>query len=383
MAKTTSKGSTTAHAYTPGLKVKRDITIQKIRRLPIPGELLVKVGDEVTEGQSVARAYLPGDSELLKVSSLLGIEPEDLPVVLRKKIGDSVKEGETIANYSAFFGLIKKSVESPVSGTIESISDITGRVLIRGPPKPLEIDAYIPGLIVDIIPREAVVIETNAGILQGIFGIGGETHGEIKIAVDSYQDELRDEHVSSEDAGKILVGGSEVTCKTLQKAAKVGIKGIIVGGIKDVELFAFTGTEIGVAITGNEDLGITFMVTEGFGKMNMSKRSFNLLKEFEGQQAAMNGATQIRAGVMRPEIIIPHGTLSKQSGDVDLSDGLTGGTPVRIIREPYFGALGAITSLPVELQRLESESYVRVAEVILETGEKVIIPRANVEIIEE
>jgi hypothetical protein len=383
MTKTTSKGTTTAHAYTPGLKVKRDITIQKTRRLPIPGELLVQVGGTVTEGQSVARAYLPGDSELLKVSSLLGIEPEDLPVVLRKKVGDQVKEGETIANYSAFFGLIKKSAESPTTGTIESISNITGRVLIRGPPKPLEIDAYIPGKIVDIIPREAVVIETNAGILQGIFGIGGETHGEIKIAVDSYRDELRAEHISPKDTGKILIGGSEITCKTLRKAAEIGVKGIIVGGIKDVELFEFTGTEIGVAITGNEDLGITFMVTEGFGRMDMSERSFNLLKEFEGQQAAMNGATQIRAGVMRPEIIIPHEAFKKQSDDADLSDGLTGGTPVRIIREPYFGALGAITGLPVELQQLESESYVRVAEVVLGTGEKVTVPRANVEIIEE
>jgi hypothetical protein len=236
---------------------------------------------------------------------------------------------------------------------------------------------------VDTIPREAVVIETNAGILQGIFGIGGETHGEIKIAVDSYRDELRAEDLSSDDAGKILVGGSEISCSTLQKAAEIGVKGIIVGGIKDVELFAFTGTEIGVAITGNEDLGITFMVTEGFGSMNMSERSFNLLKEFEGNQAAMNGATQIRAGVMRPEVIIPHEAFTQDGDDVDLSDGLTGGTPVRLIREPYFGALGAITGLPVELQRLESESFVRVAEVTLETGEQVIIPRANVEIIEE
>ena len=59
------------------------------------------------------------------------------------------------------------------------------------------------------------------------------------------------------------------------------------------------------------------------------------------------------------------------------------GTPVRIIRQPYFGAIGKVVSLPVELQQLESESHVRVLNVELDEGNIVTIPRANVEIIEE
>ncbi len=34
--------SVEAHAYTPGLKVKRSMTVDKTRRLPIFGEVFVK-----------------------------------------------------------------------------------------------------------------------------------------------------------------------------------------------------------------------------------------------------------------------------------------------------------------------------------------------------
>ncbi len=59
------------------------------------------------------------------------------------------------------------------------------------------------------------------------------------------------------------------------------------------------------------------------------------------------------------------------------------GTPIRIIRKPYFGAIGVVSKLPVPLQRIETESDVRVLEAELADGKRVIVPRANVEIIEE
>ena len=383
MSKNVSKSTSTAHAYTPGLKVKREETVLKTRRLPIPGELLVNVGDAVEVDQSVARAYLPGAAELVKITAVLGLDPDDLPTVMRKKVGDSVKKGEVLANYKAFFGLIKRAVTSPLDGIIDSQSNLTGRVLVRGPKVPLEINAFIPGKVVDTIPREAVVIEINAALIQGIFGVGGETHGEIKMAVESNSEEIKPEYISDADKGKILIGGSTIGMEALKKAVTVGVKGIVVGGIKDIILFEFIGKEIGVAITGNEDIGLTLILTEGFGQLSMSERSFNLWKDFEGQKAAINGATQIRAGVQRPEVIIPHSPLKSAASDLDLSDGMAAGTPIRIIREPYFGDIGKVHGLPVELQRLESESMVRVVDIELPDGKIVTVPRANVEIVEE
>jgi hypothetical protein len=63
--------------------------------------------------------------------------------------------------------------------------------------------------------------------------------------------------------------------------------------------------------------------------------------------------------------------------------GLEIGTPVRIIREPHFGTIGKVVALPVELAKIETEAKVRVLEVELDNKQKVTLPRANVEIIEE
>jgi hypothetical protein len=75
--------------------------------------------------------------------------------------------------------------------------------------------------------------------------------------------------------------------------------------------------------------------------------------------------------------------VGKDSSDDELAAGMVADTPVRIIRQPYFGAIGKVVTLPVELQQLESESHVRVLTVELEDGKIVTVPRANVEIIEE
>jgi len=377
------KTSVEAHAYTPGLKVKRSMTVGKTRRLPIFGEVLVDVGGTVEHDTIVAKTEISGDPEIVKVAMKLGVEAEDLIRYMKVKIGDAIEEGGQMAYYSALFGLIKKEVVSPIAGTIETISEITGQVIVRGKPVPIEIDSYIPGKVVQVMPREGVVIETNAAFIQGIFGIGGESYGRIRVAVESSEDDLTADLIRPEDKGAVLIGGSMITMEALRKAVELGVSCIVVGGVRHDDLTSFIGTEIGVAITGHEDVGISLIVTEGFGKMRMSQRTFDLLKSFEGYNASVNGATQIRAGVLRPEIIIPHEITSGGSSEDELSAGMVPGTPVRIIRQPYFGAIGTVVRLPVELQQLESESYVRVLEVELEDGTVVTVPRANVEIIEE
>lgn len=377
-----SENNTEAFAYTPGLKVKRLMTVSKERRLPLLGDILVEEGARVSYDTIVAKTEVPGDPRLVKVSAILGIDHNEVRDFLYKKEGDKLQKGEVFGNYKAFFGLINREVTSPLDGEIESISKLTGQVIIRPEPVPVEVNAYIPGKVVRIMPREGVVVATQAAFIQGILGLGGEAHGEIRIVVDFPKEELTADKVSEDDKGRILIGGSLITIGAFKRAVEVGVSGLVAGGMNYTDVTEIMGEAIGVAITGHEEIGITLIITEGFGKMNMSARTFDLLKSFEGYVASINGATQIRAGVLRPEIIIPHeGTeaLKKE----ELSAGMVPGTSVRIIREPNFGAIGEVVSLPVELQRVESGSKVRVLVVRLDDGTEVTIPRANVEIIEE
>lgn len=371
-----------AYAYSPGLKIKYVDIVEKERKLPILGEVLLKEGEGVEHNTLVAKAYVAGDSQVIRAASILGVEPEDLRDLMLKKEKDRVKEGELIARYSALFGLTKKEVTSPISGVIETISDASGQIIVQEEPKPVYVDAYIPGKVVKVIPKEGVSIQTRAAYIQGIFGIGGETHGKIRVLTGSER-QLTAQMITAENKDEVLVTGSKLNSEALRKSVKVGAKAVVGGAIDYDDLTQFAGEEIGVGITGNEEVGITLIVTDGFGEIPMSRRAFELLKHYDGFMACVNGSTQIRAGVVRPEIIIPHSEhVEEVSRHEKLVGGIMPGTSVRLIRAPYFGAIGKVSTLPVELQKLETESEARVLEVQLENGKTVTVPRANVEIIE-
>lgn len=371
-----------ASAYTPGLKVTGSTRIRKSRRLPIPGEVLVRVGDAVRPDTVVARALLPGNPQTLNLAHILGAQPSDIADYMLKKQGEAVTAGEPIARSRGFFGLGAREVRSPISGTIELVSTVTGQLTLREPPIPVEIQAYIHGRVVEVQEREGVTVETTGALVQGIFGVGGERFGPLRVVVDSPADTLDEARIRPEHKGCVLVGGALVTRGALRKAGEVGVLGIVVGGVVDVDLVDYVGHDIGVAITGEEDVPATLIVTEGFGPMVMAERTFQLLKRLEGREASINGATQIRAGVMRPEVIVSTAGEPASDAASDEAAALDIGTLVRIIREPFFGKLGVVTALPPDLTPVETEAKVRVVTVQLrDTGERVTIPRANVEII--
>lgn len=375
------EGSLLGSAYTPGLTVSGDTVVRRIRRLPIKGEVLVKVGDAVRHSDTVARAMLPGLLQTIRLAERLGVEAREAPGLTSLKIGDSVEREQIVAETKGFLGLFKSQVTSDFAGTVETISEVTGNVLVREPSIPVEMPAYIAGTVVDVMPEEGAVIEARGAMVQGIFGVGGERNGDIRLAVSSPDDLLDVQHIQDTDAGKILVGGSGVTLAALQRANDLGVVGLIVGAVRDVDLIQFLGYDIGVAITGQEAIATTLLATEGFGQLRMAERTFNLLKTLEGRNASMNGATQIRAGVIRPEIIAPSQQASVESVSTQAGSSLELGTPIRIIREPYFGRLGTVTELPAQLQTVESGAEVRVLMAKLDDGQAVCVPRANVEII--
>ncbi len=373
-----------AHSYTPGLKVTSFTVLRRERKLPLPGDVLVQVGQKVTAETIVARTQLPGNVQSVNAANVLGVLPEDVEEVLTKPVGSKVEKGETFAESRSFFGLFRSKCHAPVKGTVESVSKVTGQVLIREEPIPVEVDAYVDGTVVEVHPRSGVTIETQGAFIQGIFGVGGETCGEIHLAVSAPGEPLEERAIDASTRGKILVGGAYVTTPVLKKAVAAGVRAVVVGGFDDQDLRLLLGYDLGVAITGSEELGITLIVTEGFGSIPMAARTFELLRSCEGRRVSVSGATQIRAGVLRPEIVAPSPDgAPPRDGHVDtVEGGLHPGSTVRVIRQPYFGKIGRVTALPPELMPLETEAKVRVLEVDFGDGSKTLLPRANVEMIE-
>lgn len=373
-----------AHAYTPGLQVKERTRYRTQRLLPIAGTVLKRVGEMVRAEDVVARSEQPGDVTPLNLANALGVSAGDVPKLLLKREGDAVAAGELLARTNGIFGLFKSAYASPASGTVETVSRVTGQVILRGTPIPVEVKAFASGQVADVIEREGVVIESNATFIQGIFGIGGEAFGSLRVVTAGAADVLQPELLDESCRGCIVVGGGRIPGATVRRAVELGVAAVIGGGIDDQDLREILGFDLGVAVTGTEQIGTTVIITEGFGDIAMAEGTFALLKRREGSSAAVTGATQIRAGVMRPEIVIPWPDQSMENVESSARMGggsLEIGTPVRIIRDPHFGMLGSVVSLPPEPALLATGSKARVLEVQCRDGRRVLVPRANVEIV--
>lgn len=297
-------------------------------------------------------------------------------------IGKNVSEGDLLAETKGLFGLFKSEVKSPVDGILESVSHITGQVVIREAPIPVEVDAYINGNVSEVMDKEGVIITSNAVFIQGIFGMGGENRGDLSVLVANREDELNEDMITTDNKGSIIVGGSHISLNAYKKAISMGVSAVVVGGYNYHDLKDILGYTLGVAITGSEDIGTSLIITEGYGKIPMGARSFDILKRHNGRFTSVNGATQIRAGVIRPEIVIPFNDVDGLDSALKKNEtGITEGSLVRVIRAPYFGHIGTVASLPRELQKMESETMVRVAEVKI-NDLNFVIPRANLERVE-
>jgi hypothetical protein len=373
-----------AKAYTPGLLVTRHKKHRIMRRLPIAGDVQVKVNQQVTADDIVAETNLPGDVHPVNLANTMSLPPADVVTCMLKAEGEAIALDEPLAESKGLFGMFKTVVNSRYEGTVETVSPVTGQVIIRGAPLPVQVKAYMSGEVVNVTEGEGCEIEADVAYVQGIFGVGGEIQGNIKIACVSHDQDLDSDLIREDMKGCVVIGGARMTASSIRRAMEVGAAAIISGGIDDHDLKELLGYDLGVAITGRENLGITVIVTEGFGDISMAERTFEMLREFEGRLASVNGATQIRAGVMRPEIIVPLEAGPPPAAGGKFEEGqLEVGRTLRVIRDPWFGMIGTVSGLPTEPHVLGSGSKARVLEVTFPSGEKAVVPRANVELIEE
>jgi hypothetical protein len=367
--------------FTPGLIVSPCTTIRRVRRLPVRGRVLVRVGQTVGAEDVVAEVELPGDVRTIDAAGQLGVAAADVPALLRKRVGDAVGENEVLAETRGVFGRFRRALRTPSAGTIESVSPLTGQVVLRGAPRPLRRTAFARGKVVEITPAAAVTIEIRAALVQGVFGVGGERNGTLTRAVAAPNAVLDAVNIRPEHAGNVLVGGSNVTPAALRAAADVGAAGLVTGGLHDATLRAFLGDDAERA-TARSGQPLTIIVTEGFGALAMARRTFELLGSHAGRPASIDGTTQIRAGVVRPEVVIPFDDDEAAETAHGTAGALSVGATVRAIRSPYFGRIGRCVGLPSEARRLATEALVRVAEIEFDDGEQAVVPRTNLELVQ-
>jgi hypothetical protein len=323
---------------------------------------------------------LPGELLVIRLPESTGLDPEEVRDGLKVKEGETISEGQVICEVTGLFGFFRTIARFPVAGVVEHFSPTTGHVSVRLSPRELTVSAYVSGRVVECRGSQSVTIECYCDFVQGVFGVGGACHGNLLVLEDTFNGALTEDNIPGDCRGKVVVGGSNVSVKALKALAKSGAVGLVTGSIDNHTLSEFLQFDLGIALTGDEDLPFTVIITEGFGSLEMSSRARDIFIHNNGRFVSIDGTTQVRAGAVRPEVVMPlDGEPNTISVISKSSEGLNIGSMVRIIRAPFFGKIGTIADLPVNPMKLPTGAYSRVARVHI--GDEIaIVPRANLEV---
>ncbi len=217
-------------------------------------------------------------------ASVLDISPGKVKMHINKKEGDRVEKGGTLASVSIRGGFSSKKCRSPIYGEVMSIDHATGDIIVKRPVEERTLNAFVSGVVHEIIPERGVVIETDAEVLHGVFGFGGETWGVFGRDIVFFREEIK---------------------RTDFNSLRGKVKGIIGASLSIGDFEDLFGDEIRKGITKENDTGMTIILMEGFGKATLDEVLIQKLEASTGKLIAIDGRTQIRAGAKRPEILIP------------------------------------------------------------------------------
>jgi uncharacterized protein (TIGR01319 family) len=229
---------------------------------------------------------------IVDVAGQLGIKPRHIRGYLKFKLGDFVGAEQVLAS-----DLSKPIfVKAPSSGILKHIDLKKGTVMLQYDINPVKMCSHVHGTVSGVIKGQSATVRGTGTKLQGVIGFGGKNSGPLSEILNLESGTLQE--------GSIVFSSKPIDEPFLRRASESGVSGIIAPSIPAHDWVSFYGKELGVAITGDENIPFTMILTEGFGNISMNDESADFLRNSEGNTASMSGRTQIRAGVTRPLFLI-------------------------------------------------------------------------------
>jgi hypothetical protein len=324
---------------------------------------MVKSGQPVSTSEVIASIDMPEKHLDLDVARILGMDAGRAAREIIAKPGDSIRKGDVIARKR---GLISKQVVVPVDGKVVECSN--GRVLIALGSSPLVVQAGFTGLVKEVIPDYGAILVTEGAILQGVWGNGRLAEGLMICLARSRNEELYPERMDVSLRGSVVFAGPCLKPETLRLASEITLRGLVVSSIAPEYL--------GLA----EKLPYPVMVLNGLGKVPYDEHTYQIISNMDKRVACINAVIWDRYAGSRPEVVIPRrgeGHISELPENVDY----TNGQLVRILQSPYLWETARIKNILPDSRAYPSGITAVSALCVLDNGEEIVQPLANLEVI--
>jgi hypothetical protein len=339
-------------------------TIRRQRVLPIGGRLLVTTGQKVAPTDVIAEANLAPQHTLLEVGHALGLTPEQVDPHIQRKMGERVAKGDVIAGP---VGVLNRTVRAPQDGRIVAIGE--GQVLMELDGPLYQLRAGLAGTVTELIEDRGAVIEMTGALIQGVWGNDQADKSLLTVLSHGPGDELVPGQLNVGHRGAVLLCGTCQREEVIQAAIDLPIRGLI--------LASMPARLAPLALKAP----FPIMLVEGFGKMPMNQVAYTLLATNEQREVIVNAMALDRASGDRPEAIIPLPTSTPVPPPPE-TDIFAPGQTVLVRRGPHAAQAGTVASLKADLVAFPSGVKAAAGVVRLQSGEQVVVPLANLDVIE-
>lgn len=316
------------------------------KTLPKEGEITVKPGDLVRPFDILGYTYISLNKKELKYPLGAKIMVSD---------GEPVVYDQVLVSKKRVFK--SEQVKAPFSGIVKI--DSGSKLYLYSPAEKFNLVSGIEAKVVKVIEKLAVLLETEAVIVGGVWSCGVESVGEIKI-IENGNHTLNSKDLDAEDLGKILVYFGYVPESVLQKAKTIGVVGFVCASVENA----------------SHTCPINVLATEGFGPAVMSKNLRSFLSSVAVRTAVISP--------QRKQLIIPGLRDEKFPSEETTPEirEIKSGDLVQILVWPYFGQEAEVLDILGE-HTFESGIRTEVISVKLtDSRETVKIPAVNVLILD-
>src|SRR3990167_5883684 len=210
------------------------------REIPGDGPILVKANQEVSPSDILGLSVTTAGYRVLNFAKNLGVSPKDGQKYLQKEMGQKV--------LSAVFGVVQK------------------------------VDTN----------RRSVIIKTKTTEILGVLGSGKVRDGNLLIL--SGRGGVTDEkRIVPKLTDHIIVAGGLIYKEALRTAVAISVKGVIVGGINASDHKSIAGGTLVSKRNMATDVGLSLIVTEGFGGFPIGEDIFSVLARYDNRFVVLDG----------------------------------------------------------------------------------------------
>ena len=314
-------------------------------------------------GYAYIREILPtslGEAQVITATSI-SLSAYDFQRSLLVEQGQIVARGQKL-----FRGEI--DVYALATSRVDHIDTHHARLILLPLYHTHELKAYIDGRVVGFPEQDICSILGYGYSFNGALGYGGEGTGRLFPILEAERDlEIKD--IPEDVENCIVVARAGMSISAFHHLIELKVSGLVLGSLHPRVLHSYKDqnplSNYGIMI----EVPFPIVVMSSFiGSMN--QQTYNQLAALDGYKASISGKMQLRAGVLRPEILIPFGEVSSDD-DIpsdDLFDTLAPGDQVLLIAEPHFGKIAKVLKVSSELKITDAGTRAPLAEIELENG---------------